>query len=330
MEIVPGLHQLQIPPPNNSLDFNNAYLLKTDSGSILIDTGWDTQGSFNALQDQIRAAGVDWPDLSYILITHAHPDHIGLIDRLRPLTRAKLVMHAAEVSSLQTRLLDTGSFKRETDEWMRINGVDAEMRRSFETAWMQMLAVARMVTPDIEVSGGEFLPLGGGQFEIIFTPGHSPGHICLYDPRRRLLFSGDHVLPNIIPSVGMDSANDGIPLLGYVKALHQVSALPVDLVLPGHGQVFTQLSARAAEIEEHHAERIRESAAVISSRSLTAYQVTTHISWPTLGPDWQMLPDFVKRLTVAETISHLEYAVTQGVFDKTQRRGLTFYSNKIG
>ena len=303
--------------------------MKTDDGSLLIDTGWNADDSFNSLQDQLRGAGVDWPDLKYILITHAHPDHYGLVDRLVPLTHAKLIMQESEASLLKSRFLDTGSFKSETNEWMRINGVGDELRPFFETALLGMLDLARLVTPDILVTGGEHLQLGEDQFEIIWTPGHSPGHICLYYPDKRLFFCGDHVLPNIIPSVGMDTQSFGIPLADYLKALQQVKVLPVDLVLPGHGEVFKDLNGRAAEIEEHHAERICEAATAIGSGAFNAYQVTGQISWPTLGASWEKLPYFIKRITVTETISHLEFGFTQGTFDKVQREGMIFYSNKI-
>jgi glyoxylase-like metal-dependent hydrolase (beta-lactamase superfamily II) len=329
MEVMPHIHQLKVPLPNNSLGFTNSYLVKTEAGCLLIDTGWNADESFNSLQDQLRGARVDWPDLKYILITHAHPDHYGLVERIVPLTHAKLIIHRIEDSLLQSRFLDAGSFKQERDEWMRINGVGDEERPKFETALLEMLATARQVTPDILVTGGEQLQLGEDQFEIIWTPGHSPGHICLYYPDKRLFFSGDHVLPSIIPSVGMDTQSFGIPLAGYLKAMQQVKGLPVDLVLPGHGDVFKDLSGRAAEIEEHHAERIREAATAIGSGAFNADQVTGLISWPTLGASWEKLPYFIKRITVAETISHLEFGFAQGAFDKVQREGMIFYSNKI-
>jgi glyoxylase-like metal-dependent hydrolase (beta-lactamase superfamily II) len=328
MEVMPGIHQLKVPIPNNPLGFINAYLVKTDEGSLLIDTGWNTDEAFNSLQDQLFAAGVGWQDLKYILITHAHPDHYGLVGRLVKLTPAKLVIHEIERGFLQSRYLDTGPLMDEMNEWLRINGVPEGGRTSLQRASLGMLGLVDVAMPDWVVAGGEHFQLGENQFEIIWTPGHSPGHICLYEPNKRLFFAGDHVLPRITPSVGMHAQSIGNPLADYLNALHHVANLPVDLVLPAHGDVFTGLAARVAEIEEHHAERTREIMAAIGGDAMNAYQVSGHIRWSTGGVPWEKLPFFQQRMAVTETIAHLELAFAQGLLEKNPHDGVMYYSIK--
>jgi glyoxylase-like metal-dependent hydrolase (beta-lactamase superfamily II) len=329
MEVSPGIHQLKVPIPNNPLGFLNAYLVKTSDGSLLIDTGWNTDEAFNSLQDQLHAAGVGWQDLKYIFITHAHPDHYGLVGRLVKLTPAKLIIHKIERSFLQSRYLDTGPLMDEMNEWMRINGVPEDVRASMKNASLDMLGLVNVAMPDMVVAGGEHLQLGDNQFEIIWTPGHSPGHICLYEPNKRLFFSGDHVLPRITPSVGMHAQSIGNPLADYLNALHHVATLPADLVFPAHGDVFTGLAARVAEIEEHHAERTREIVTAIGGGSLNAYQISGLIRWSTGGVPWENLPRFQQRMAVTETIAHLELGFAQSLLDKTLNEGVVYFSIKV-
>src|SRR5512133_3438704 len=106
MEVLPNVHQLRIPIPDNPLGFINAYLVKADEGSLLIDTGWNSDEAFEALQGQLAEAGVTFKDLKYIAITHVHPDHYGLVGRVEKHTQAKLILHEAERSLLYSRYVN--------------------------------------------------------------------------------------------------------------------------------------------------------------------------------------------------------------------------------
>src|SRR5690242_11596456 len=101
MEVLPGVHRLKVPIPGNPLGYINTYLIRSDEGSLLIDTGWNTDEAFAALAIQFAEAGVSFADLRYIIITHVHPDHYGLVGRLTQHTNAELVLHEREQVLLQ-------------------------------------------------------------------------------------------------------------------------------------------------------------------------------------------------------------------------------------
>ena len=324
MEVLPNVHQLRIPIPDNPLGFINAYLVKSDEGSLLIDTGWNTDEAFEALEQQLAEARVTFKDLKYIAITHVHPDHYGLVGRVEKHTQAKLILHEAERSLLYSRYVNYDPLLNDMDQWLEINGVPARDRPRMKMASMEILGLVEVAMPDQIVHGGEHLVIGNYDLEIIWTPGHSPGHICLYDRARKVLFSGDHVLEKTTPNVSMNSQSVSNPLVNYINSLNQVAKLPVDLILPAHGKPFDHFQDRVKEIEHHHEARLKEMLGLFNNRKQkTAYEIATGTTW---FLPWEKLPAFSKRMAVTETLSHLELLLARGALSKTMQDGIVWYA----
>ncbi len=320
------IHQLKIPIPNNPLEYNNAYLVKTGEGSLLIDTGWNSDEAFAALRSQVENAGVPLSDLKVIAITHAHPDHYGLVGRLKQGSQAEVLMHRLEGDFLAS--LDGGRERglQEMERWLAMNGAPDDLSRNLE----RMTQASRSLFPPVPknlrlLQGGEHLPLGDYNFEVIWTPGHAPGHICLYEPGRRIFFSGDHVLPDISPNVSMNDPNGPNPLVGYLASLKRVISLSVDIVYPGHGEPFAGLAQRAQELLDHHQDRQKAILATFNGKPQTAYQIAALIPW-SVAPRWEDIPRFHRRMAVTETISHLELLAAAGVLTRSLAGGFYFYS----
>lgn len=326
MEVTPGVHLMRVPIPNNPLGFINTYLFKTTDGCLLVDVGWNTSEAFDALAEQLAAAGASFGDLRYIVITHAHPDHYGLVGRLAKLTPARLVIHEIEKSFLEPRYMVARRLLAEVEDWLRINGVPAEPLPEMSRSSMELMGLLAVAVPNQIVHGGEHLQLGHLNFEVLWTPGHSAGHICLYEADCRLLVSGDHVLPNITPNVSMHVQSMGNPLADYLNALDRVATLPVDLVLPAHGDPFTDLPARVAAIKQHHEQRKAEILATLAGGPRTAYQVGSVVSWSTGGVPWTQLRPFLRRMAVTETLAHLELSFAQGSVMKSLKDGFVYYA----
>lgn len=326
MEVSSGIHMLRVPIPDSGLGFVNAYLVKTAEGCLLVDVGWHTEECYLALASQLQEVGVAFGDLRYIVITHAHPDHYGLVGRLVQETQATLVLHEIEKSFIEPRYLSAEDLVAETDHWLRINGAPEAARPVMSRGSMEMLGLVAVAMPDQLVHGGEHLQLGHFDFEVIWTPGHSAGHICLYEARRRILISGDHVLPDVTPNVSMHVQTMSNPLADYLNALDRVAGLPVELVLPAHGAPFSDLPGRVAAIKAHHERRTAEMLAALADGPRTAYQVASVISWSTMGVPWDRLAGFIRRAAVTETLAHLELFFAQGGLRKDLRNGLVFYA----
>lgn len=326
MEVMPNIHLLKVPIPDNPLEFLNAYLIKTPEGSMLIDTGWNTDEAFDSLSNQLKTIGVTWNDVRYIVITHAHPDHFGLVGRLVQHTKAQIVMHELENDLVHQRFLELDDLLKEMGHWLRINGVPEPDQPIMQRSSLSKLGYVSVAKPDIIVHGGEHIQLADFDLEIIWTPGHSRGQICLFESKRRVLFTGDHVLDKITPNVSMNVQSISNPLADYLSALNAVAKLPVEISLPAHGDVIHNLSKRVSEIKQHHKDRNQKIIQTLSPGPRNAYQVSSMLPWSTGGTAWIDLPDHTKRAAVTETISHLELLFAQGKIEKTNQKGVVIYS----
>jgi glyoxylase-like metal-dependent hydrolase (beta-lactamase superfamily II) len=322
--MIPGLFHLKVPIPDNPLGHTNVYLVKSKEGCLLIDTGWNVDTAWEALVRQLDGAEVSLSDLRYIVITHAHPDHYGLVNRLQHLTPARLVIHEIELASVIARTEQFPDLLDAMGRWLLINGVPeaviAERLRAYRT-----LRTPALTMPTFVVRGGEHLKLGDWDIEILWTPGHSDGHICLYERSRRILFAGDHILPLITPNVSLYSKEVGNPLAAYLWALEQVEGLPVDTVFPAHGEVFSGLRERAGDIRRHHDSRVQATLRAVGDGAKTAWEIALEIPWMDDERGWEKLSLIHKCMAVTETLAHLELLRSEGSLGRATQNGVVCY-----
>ncbi|TAK31643.1 MAG: MBL fold metallo-hydrolase [Chloroflexota bacterium] len=330
MEVVPGIHQLKVPIPDNPLGFLNSYLIRGDGHYVLVDTGWNAKDSFASLEQQLNEIGVRFTDISQVVITHIHPDHFGLAGKIKEVSGAEVVVHEVEKSFIELRYQNWKVLLQEMATWMHVNGVPGADLVKLRNASEEIMDVEYLSDPDRTVSGGETIEVGSMRFEIMWTPGHSPGHICLYEAQRRVLLSGDHVLPVITPNVSLHSQSFGNPLADYVDALRAVGRLPVDIVLPAHEDIFYDLPKRVQEILAHHEARERAILDAIGETPRTAYEIACIIPWELMGRTWEEIPAWEKRSATTETLAHLEHMHTKDLVEKTNLHGLVYYGKRAG
>lgn len=328
-EVVPGIQQFKVPIPDNPLEFVNAYLIQKDKGWMLVDTGWNAPEAFEALEQELKEVGLEVKDITQIVITHLHPDHYGLAGRLKELSGAELALHYKEKAFIEPRYINIGKLLKEMKEWLCLNGVPEMELPTLQEASLFMKKFVSPCLPDRALYGGERIPTGGFNFEVIWTPGHSLGHICLYEPKKKVLLSGDHVLPNISSNISLHPQSGENPLVDYLNSLKVVEQLEVELVLPAHGDVFTGLKQRIKELFEHHEERMAAILAAISEESRTAYKISSQIPWIGITgviTSWEELSDLERRMALTETLAHLKLLSTEGKVRKDLRDGSFFYS----
>jgi glyoxylase-like metal-dependent hydrolase (beta-lactamase superfamily II) len=330
IEIFPQVYQLKTPIPNSPLGYISSYLLRSAQGDLLIDTGWNTEAAFESLKQQVEEAGAALGNLRTLVITHTHPDHFGLAGRLKALGAGELILHAQEARMLDRRNGDLPEILAAMDQWLRINGMPDDERNLPDGARLPMDSFVSPVMPDRVVTGGEHLQLGEFDLDLVWTPGHSPGHLCLYDHSHRLLFSGDHVLPRTTPNISMFTQNFSNPLGDYLEALDKVARLEVDLVLPSHGKPFHGLKARTDAIRQHHEERLEAMRAAFHGQRQTAYTIAASVLWAKSGASWHALDPLQKRFAVTETIAHLELLAVRGMLEKSTQDGLAWYAPARG
>lgn len=342
-QIIDGIYQLLTPFPQftyedakklryelekqprvtRGLPYVLPYLIKAGGETILVDCGWNTDAAYAALEEGMKEHGSHPTEVTKLVITHVHPDHYGMAGRLKQLSSCDVIIHEKDAEVINTRYFAPKGLMDQMAEFMKLNGVPSMETPQMAQGSMGMLGNVAPVPPDTEVKGGEVIKAGDFDFEIIWTPGHSPGHICLYEPNRKVLFTGDHILPTITPNVSIHSQTSGSPLGEYMRSLDLLVELDVEYVLPAHEFDIKELKKRIKEIEDHHDVRLEEMMQSIDRGGSTAWEVASRVKWAT-----GMLTDFepfMQRAAVGETIAHLEYLFERGQLAKVRREEQLFW-----
>jgi len=331
LEVAPGIYQLILPnPPQATPRYVNAYLVRGNNGYLLIDTGWEEK-ALVSLQKQLTKIGIGFKDIEQVVITHAHPDHYGLAGRLKQLSGAKLALHYLETGVIESKFKNEYEVLSQLDQWWLVNGVPATKLTEFREGFLENKTDPIVpVLPDVTLHGSETISNGIFNFQVLWTPGHSAGHISLYEPEQKILFSGDHILPNIYTNIGialLPPEQSQNPLGDYLNSLNEIKHLEVDLILPGHGNRFVDLKGRVEKIIKHHKYRTAEIIRAIEVTAKTTYQIAAELTWrpATKGAGWQDLDLWGQRLSVAETAAHLELLRFNGKADKFIGNSIVYY-----
>jgi len=324
-EIFPNLYKLRIPLPIPSLRYLNSYLIKAKDQCFLVDTGMCSDEAFNELCRQLAEIRIKPQNLTQILVTHFHIDHVGLISRLRKLSGAKLLVSEKEAQA--TRLmtseidLEHGMHLYE-DAGIPMETIDQMLGSTPSHLYFEIYE--ELGKPSRSLKNGDEVSIGEYSFRTVWTPGHSPGHICLYEPEQRLLMAGDHILLTITPHI-TQWIEEGNPLAEYLISLEKVGELNVDAVLPGHGELFTDHRKRIRELKDHHRLRVMEMLSELRKQRLTAYQIASRIHWDVDFPSWESFPAFQKFLAVGETLAHLKFLEEQNQVRKFKQGEVLLY-----
>jgi len=327
MEVVAGVHQIRLPFPQDIPEYTNVYVVEGSKGNLLIDSGWDSSETLWAFREGLMEERLKFEDINWIVVTHVHPDHFGLASKLKDLCQARVAVHVVEGELVESRYGDPHGLLRDVEEVLGRNGVPQPELATLRdvSLWMRQFASPEM--PDVMLSDGDRISTGPLEFEVLRTPGHSPGHVCLYERKRRWLFSGDHVLFHTTPHVGFHPQSGENPLKDYIDSTRMLEELPANFVFPGHGPVFNSLKLRTAEILDHHEQRRRTIVKVLSQGLKTAYEVASETPWKpeTGGVPYNDLGPWERRLAVFETIAHLKSLSFQGKVARIERDGVAQY-----
>ncbi|GHF37001.1 glyoxylase-like metal-dependent hydrolase (beta-lactamase superfamily II) [Amycolatopsis bartoniae] len=305
-----GLWSVPVPIPDNPLRYTLSYLVPTDDELVVVDPGWDTDEGWRALLDGLATAGASPADVTGIVATHVHPDHHGLSGRLRAESGAWIGMHPAERDTLPHRHRgEHGDPRAEITAWLRTCGaVEADVTGLFGALAAAPRPAEDMAEPDVLLHDGDLVPLRGRRLRAIWTPGHTPGHLCLQEPDARVLLTGDHVLPRITPAIGtrLDAAEP--PLGQFLGSLERTATFDDHDALPAHEYRFRGLARRSEQLRAHHDQRCREILAVVAELGRpTVWEVATHLTWSRPWPEI----GFMRVSAVAETAAHLEHLAGQ-------------------
>ncbi|MEV6703440.1 MBL fold metallo-hydrolase [Streptomyces sp. NPDC051453] len=320
-----GLWSIPVPIPDNPLRYVLVYALESRDGLVLIDAGWDDDESWRALEAGLASIGGGVQDVRAVLVTHHHADHLGLADRVREASGAWIALHRLDADHIGPAQGEAEMLTGRLREHLELHGASVVEARGIADQLPTRLITDAPV-PDVLLDDGESVRVPGLELRVVWTPGHTPGHSCFYEPGRRLLFSGDHVLPRITPQISVQSRTDGDPLADFLRSLERLERFDVDEVLPAHEYRFRGLGHRLAVMARHHTERLAELYAKVRELpGATGWELASQVTW---SRPWESFDPPSRRFALGETLAHLTLLESRKEVGCTTDGAVRWYSRR--
>jgi len=317
-EILANLYKLEIPLPKSPLKALNSYVIKNTERNLIIDTGWNQEECMYAMQTGLRELGVDIRKTDFF-ITHLHADHFGLISDL-----------VTDTSKIYFNQPDADRFKSgfrwdDFANFARLNGVPENELQAIRQSHPGLKFRAKGGLAFHILREGDEISIGNYVFRCVETPGHTWGHMCLYEPNKKIFVAGDHILNDITPNIQLWS-DEWDPLKEYLASLEKVYKLDIGLVLPGHRGIFKNCRERIQELKHHHQKRLEEIISILEKGKKNAFQVASQMSWDIICDSWDLFPVSQKWFATGEAIAHLKYLKENGMIRKEIQRQKILFS----
>ncbi|AXH34511.1 MBL fold metallo-hydrolase [Humibacter sp. BT305] len=325
-----GISTVALPlPPGPNVPYTLAYLVADGDGAPhLVDTGWDSPDNLDRVERHLAERGWRLSDLSSIVVTHLHSDHLGMAAALRERTGAPVLLSRAEQASIDALVGSAPTWVERARERAGGWGVPADRVPEL----LEVAERAAHVTPfraDALVDDGDTLPIPGRSLRAVVTPGHTPGSLCLVDDLDDLdgsggsggsggpggpggpgvVFTGDHVLPTVYSGLGLGGSSPRNALTAMLDSLSRIAQYDALDVLPGHEYRFRGLADRCARIARHHLRRSEEVARARDTLAdPTVFEIASRVSW---SPGWENMRGFVLQSALQQTAMHLEHLMEE-------------------
>ncbi|MFX1457222.1 MAG: MBL fold metallo-hydrolase [Promethearchaeota archaeon] len=313
------------------------YLFTIKDKYVLIDAGYSMKYWQKAFYKALNDLNTKIEDIDYCIITHEHPDHVGLVKTLKEANpEIKIGMHkiAYELAKLREELSKKTNIEEQVKERTKLF-LSLGIQKEEVEIMIQRLGGGGMnfeyVQPNLLLKNNDRIV--DGELQIIHSPGHSVGHICIYYTKKGILFSGDHILSNITPHLGtlvipaaeeFNKKNNFENILDhYLKSLDKIDNLNPRIILPGHEEIIYDPHERITAIKNHHQNRLYDISRIILNNPSTPLE----IAFSHFGDD---LDQMNKVLAISETLVHLDYLELQNkVFKKLEDNILLYWSEKL-
>jgi glyoxylase-like metal-dependent hydrolase (beta-lactamase superfamily II) len=259
-----------------------------------------------ALVSGLHECGVDLEQADFF-ITHMHADHSGLVSDLAD-QGAKIYFGQADAEIIKSSTPE--HWEKMIDFARKCGFPGEEMEKAVGNHPGRRYSSQNFLNISV-AKDGDTISMGDYSFSCIETPGHTPGHICLYEPSKEIFICGDHILFDITPNITL-SFEDRNPLKEYLMSLDKVYDLDVELVLPGHRSIFRDQRKRIRELKQHHQTRLEEVVSILGKREQNAFQVASQMTWDIGFKSWALFPPAQKLFAFGEAMAHLRYLEEAG------------------
>jgi len=320
------IYRIEIPLPDSPLRATNSYFIRGDERNLLIDNGFNMTECMTAMGDAQKKLNFSLDDTD-LFLTHLHSDHIGLTGQL---ARQNTKIYAGKYTEHCLRLPEDDSFFtpfiiQSGLELMGIPSDDPTIHPGYE------FAPTLFASDNVQILEEELvINIGDLQFRCVSTPGHAPDHFCLYEERKKILITGDHILGTITPNntIWEDPWEVEKDYLGmYLENLDRFKDFEIDIALPGHRAIIEDCHGRIAGLKEHHAERLNLVLNILDDgKPYTGAQVTERMRWDIKAKSWDDFPVAQKIFATGEALSHISHLMFLGQIEKQLDGGVVYYT----
>ncbi|WP_099023006.1 MBL fold metallo-hydrolase [Mycolicibacterium palauense] len=323
--VTDNIARLPLPPPLPDLKTVNAYVVSAPDGVTLIDPGWAYRPGETALLDALAVLDRTLGDVRRILVTHQHWDHYSLAVKWRDAYGIELLLGYEERHSIEAFATLDGVHPRQVG--MLIEAGAAELAGQVaRLEWEPHEKGVAFTPPDRWLHDGEVIDCGPSHITVRATPGHTRGHVVFEDEAHGVMFTGDHLLPRITPSIAFERTPERLPLRSYLASLRLLLGLPDARMLPAHGTTEHTTRARTAELLDHHSTRLTQVADMVAAGNPTSFEVATKMRWTRRERRLDELEIVHRMMAVLEVQSHLDVLVSQRVLQSDVVDGVRQFS----
>lgn len=302
-QVAEAVWRIGVALPGNPLGELNSYFIRGEQRDLLIDTGFRREECRKELEDGLQALHSDRDRLD-VFVTHCHSDHGGLANDIVG-KNGHIYMSLTDLA--QFREMVYGDFHAKRCRRFSKEGFDPSLLDEAYSSNPARIMAAREITEQyVGLGPGARISLGSCELEVLMMPGHSPGNTMLWEEKRRIMFTGDHILYDITPNITLwDDETDFLGL--YLNSLREAASYPVVRSFPGHRK-SGDYHKRIAELLDHHDQRLEEVLDIVRARpGLTAYEIASHMRWNFHADRWEKAQAAQKWFATGECLAHLEH-----------------------
>jgi glyoxylase-like metal-dependent hydrolase (beta-lactamase superfamily II) len=315
-----------MPIPGHTLGGVCAFLVRDDDGYVLIDSGMDIPSCVETLEEHLALLSVPLPAIHTIVATHCHPDHLGQAARLRERGGTRVWLHKLDAPLVHPAHPAGDSDLESLIPWLARHGFPpdeaAEAREAVDAGQSERY----LLEPDRLLEGGETFEVGPYRFEVVWTPGHTPGHVCLYESTQRLVLTGDHLFAKAAPNVRLMYYSQVDTMGRYVQSLKRVAELSAERALPAHGEPFVQVAERAEQVVRHQLDRRERLQSMMTHRPQTAYELAQIVWGPGARTTWDTFHGRLRRNAALTLAAHLEWLAHDGEIARHETDGVAAFT----
>lgn len=322
-QIIPNIYKIDVILPQNPLKNLNCYVIKGTERNLIIDTGFNRQECLQSISEGMEELGLDM-EITDVFVTHLHADHSGLVPEITS-NNSKVYMNSVDNKILNKSIEDSSGYWGEREERYMGEGFPKEEIIESRRINPARNFVAKNIFEIVPIKEGSKLNYGKYEFVAIETPGHTPGHTCLYCEKEQLMFTGDHVLFGITPNI--TPWNELPNSLGsYIESLKKIKRYDVKLALAGHREITGDFGKRIEALLLHHEKRLENAYSIIAENpGINAYDIASKMKWSIRARNWCDFPITQKWFAVGETIAHLNYLIANNKIIKISKDNIYTY-----